>query len=85
VLEVWRGVFCLIANPGLLTYPSFISLDGVGNVVVANSGCDTLVVLDRVTGHVLAAASIDRPCGVHVTEKHEFIATSTTKHCLTIF
>lgn len=70
---------------GLLSYPCFLALDVALNVIVANSGCGTLVVLDKETGHVLAAANVDHACGVCVTDAHELLVSSSSKHVLSVY
>lgn len=70
---------------GLLSYPCFLCLDPSGNIALSNSGCDTVVFLDKSTGHVVATHTYTQPAGVLVTDKCELVVTSTGKHCLSIF
>ncbi len=75
----------VIASAGLLSYPCFLALDTALNVIVANSGCGTLVVLDKETGHVLAAANVEHACGVCATDAHELLVSSSSKHVLSVY
>ncbi len=79
---LWR-VSCGV--PGILSYPCFVTVDEHSNVIVANSGCDTITVLSRDTGLCVASLPVAQPIGVHLTESSAVLTTSALKHNLVVF
>ncbi len=70
---------------GILSYPCFLGVDISGNVVVANSGCDAVAVLSRETGLAVVSLPLPQPIGVYVTDTNTIVASSSGKHCVSIF
>ena len=70
---------------GILSYPCFLSVDIAGNIIVANSGCDAITVLNRETGLSMLSLPLPQPVGVFVTETNTIVASSSAKHSVTVY
>ncbi len=60
-------------------------MDVAGNVVVGNSGCDAVTVLNRETGLSMLSLPVPQAVGVFVTETNTIVVSSTAKHLVSIY